>query len=157
MCHSKHTKQNHYLLNLFSSWIFCRFPKFSKNVEPAFTILWNCLHERCFTLHTNFRLETGSTRKVSLSFWFVAASRKKSFHISIKKHNVGVKLCNLDQFLKYINDTASCKIFFPTIMFHHFTVNCIWSMPSLHELEQVLILIKQFSASSIETLLSGRY
>ena len=71
-----------------------------ENVGSAFTILWNCLHERCFELHTSFRLETGSTRKVSLSFRFLAASRKKSFHISINSHNVEEKLCNLYQFLK---------------------------------------------------------
>jgi len=84
MFHSKHTKQNPYLLNLFSLLIFCRFLKFPKNVQSPYTILWNCLNERCFKLHTSFRLDTGSTRKVSLSFWGVAASRKKSFHISIK-------------------------------------------------------------------------
>ena len=114
MLHSKHTKQNPYLLNLFSPWIFCRFLKFPKNVESPFTILWNCLHERCFKcfkLHTSFRLGTGSTRKDSLSVWFVAASRKKSFHISIKSHNVKVKLCNLYQFLKLLVALQVAKYF----------------------------------------------
>jgi len=100
MFHSKHTKQNPYLLDRFSPWIFCRFVKFPKNVESPFTSFWNCLYERCFKLHTSFRLGTGSTRKDSLSFQFVAAPRKKSFHISIKSHNDKVNLCNLYQFLK---------------------------------------------------------
>jgi len=95
-----HSKQNPYLLNLFSPWIFCRFLIFPKNVESPFTILCNCLHERCFKLHTSFRLETGSPRKISLSFRFVASSRKKSFLISMKSHSVEAKLCNLYQFLK---------------------------------------------------------
>jgi len=38
MFHSKHTKQDHHLLALFSPWIFCRFLKFPKNVESPFTI-----------------------------------------------------------------------------------------------------------------------
>jgi len=39
-------------------------------------------------------------------------------------------------------------------MFHHFTMNCIWLMLFLHELEHVLVLVKQFtSASSLETFL----
>ena len=68
-------------------WIFCSFLKLLKNVGSALTILWNCLHERCFKLHTSFnRLETGSTRKISLPFRFVAASRKQSFHISENNH-----------------------------------------------------------------------
>jgi len=81
MFHSKHTKQIPCLLNLFSPWIFCRFLKFLKNVEPPFTILWNCLHERCFKVHTSFRQETGSTTKVSLFLevdhvlgWFTLAT-----------------------------------------------------------------------------------
>jgi len=56
------------------------------------------------------------------------------------------------------NGIASCKIFCPFIMFHHFTVNCIWLMLFLHELEQVLALLKQFTfVSSIEKFLSSRY
>ena len=158
MFHSKHTKQNPYLLNLFSPWVFCRFLKFPKNVESPFTILWNCLPERCFKLHTNFRLETGSTRKDSLSFWFVAVSRKKSFHISIKSHYVQVKLSNLYQFSKRFSGIASCKILCPSFMFNNFTTNWIWLMLFLHELIHVLVLVKQFSsASSIETFLSSRY
>jgi len=35
-----------------------------------------------------------------ISFSFVAASRKKSFHISMKSHSVEAKLCSLYQFLK---------------------------------------------------------
>jgi len=156
MFHSKRTKQNPYLLILFIPWIFCRFLKFPKNVELPFAILWSCLHERCFKLHTSFRLETGSTRKVSLSFWFVAASRKKSFLISVRSHNL--ELCNLYQFLKRFNSIASCKIFCPSFMIHQFTINCIWFMLFSYELEQVLVLVKQFtSASSIETFLSSRY
>jgi len=43
-------------------------------------------------------------------------------------------------------------------MFHHFTINRIWLIVFLHELEQVLVLVKQFtSASSIDTFLSRRY
>ena len=76
MFHSKHTQQDPYLLNLFSTWIFCRFLKFPKNAASPYTIVCNCLHERRFELHTSFRLETGSAKKISLSFWFVAASRK---------------------------------------------------------------------------------
>jgi len=110
MFHLKHTKQNPYSLNLFSPWIFCRFLKFLK-VDSFFTILWKCLHERYFKLHTSFRLETGSTKKVSLSFWIVAASRKKSFHISIKSHNVEVKLYNLYQFLKRLLVLQVAKYF----------------------------------------------
>jgi len=30
-------------------------------------------------------------------------------------------------------------------MFHHFTINCIWLVLFLHELKQVLLLVKQFS------------
>jgi len=41
-------------------------------------------------LHTS--LKTGSVRKNSISFRFVAASRKKSFHASIMSHNAEVKL-----------------------------------------------------------------
>jgi len=100
MFHSKHTQQDPYLLNLFSTWIFCRFLKFPKNAASPYTIVCNCLHERRFELHTSFRLETGSAKKISLSFWFVAASRKKSFHISMKSHSVEAKLSNLYQFLK---------------------------------------------------------
>jgi len=62
-------------------------------------------------LHTSFIQETGSTRKVSLSFYFVAASRKKSIHGSIKSHNVEVKLCNLYQFLKRLMVLQVAKYF----------------------------------------------
>jgi len=112
MFHSKNTKQNPNLINLFSPWIFCRFLKFPENVESPLAILWNCVHDRCFKVHTSFRQETGSTRKVSFSFWFVAASRKKSFHISIKSHNVQAKLCNLYQFLKRLMVLHVAKYFF---------------------------------------------
>jgi len=149
-------KKNPYLLNLFSPWIFCRFLKFPKNVESPFTNSWNCSHERYFKLHISFVLETGSTRKVSIPFWFVAASTKKSFHISVMSHNAEVKLCNLYQFAETFNDLGGCKIFFSSIMFHHFTIHCIWLMLFLHELKQVLV--KHFtSASSIEAFLSSRY
>jgi len=158
MFHSKRTKQNPYLLNLFSPWIFCRFLKFPKNVKSPFAILWNCLHEKCFKLHNNFRLETGSTRKVSLSFWFVAASRKKLFHFRVMSHNAEVKLCDLYQFAEVVSGIASCKIFCPPFMFHNFTTNCIWLKLFLPKLKQVLMLVKQFtSASSIKTFLSSRY
>jgi len=30
-------------------------------------------------------------------------------------------------------------------MFHHFTINCIWLIVFLQELEQVLVLVKQFT------------
>jgi len=103
-------------------------------------------------------LETGSSRKVSLSFCFVAASSKKSFHISIKSNNFEVKLCNFYQFLKRLMVLQVAKYFCPSIMFHHFTTNFISLMLSLHELQQVLVLVKQFTAaSSIETFLSSRY
>jgi len=89
---------------------------------------------------------------------FVAASRKKSFHISVMNYNAEVKLCNLYQLAEAFNGIASRKIFCPFFMFHHFTMNCIWLMLFLHELKQVLVLVKQFtSASSIETFLSSRY
>jgi len=50
---------------------------------------------KVFQMHISFRLETGLTWKFSLSFKFVAASRKKSFHIIIKSHNAKVKLQSL--------------------------------------------------------------
>jgi len=76
----------------------------------------------------------------------------------IKSHNVEVKLRNLYQFAEAYNGIASCKIFCPSCMFHHFTMNCICLMLSLHELKQTLVLVKQFcSASSTETFLSSRY
>ena len=60
--------------------------------------------------------------------------------------------------LEAFDGITSCKIFCPFIMFHHFTVNCICLMLFLHELEQVLVLVKQFtSASSTEKFLSSRY
>jgi len=63
-------------------------------------------------LHTSFnRVETGTIRKISLSFRFVAVSRKKSFHISVMSHNAEVKLCNHYQFAEAFNGIASFKIF----------------------------------------------
>jgi len=60
--------------------------------------------------------------------------------------------------LEACNGIASCKIFYQSFIFHHFTINYIWLILFLHELEQVLVLAKQFtSASSIETFLSSRY
>jgi len=41
-------------------------------------------------------------------------------------HNAEVKLCNLYQFAETIIGIASCKIFCPSFMFYHFTINCIW-------------------------------
>jgi len=111
MFHSKHTKQNPYLPNPFRPWIFCRFLTAPKNVESPLTISWNCLHERCFKLYISFRLETSSTIKVSLSFWFVAESRKQSLHISIKSRYVEVQLCNLHQFLKRLMVLQVAKYF----------------------------------------------
>jgi len=150
MFHSIHAKQNFYLLNLFSPWIFCRF---LKNVESPFTILWNCLHEICFKLHTSFRLKTGSTTKIFLSFWFVTASRKKSFHISIKSHNIEVKLCSLYQFLKR-NGIAIWTIFCPSFIFRHFAMNCTWLARTQTNCGSGKTV---YSASSIETFLSSRY
>ena len=72
----------------------------------------------------------------------VAASRKKSFHISIKCHNADVKLSNFLSVLEALNGIASCKIFCPSFRFHHFTIHCIWLMLFLHELEQVLVLVR---------------
>jgi len=67
------------------------------------------------------------------------------FHISVMSHNAEVKLCNLYQFAEAFNGIASCKIFCPSFMFHHFTINCIWLMLFLHKLKKVLVLVKQFS------------
>jgi len=68
-----------------------------------------------------------------------------------------VKLCNLYQFDEAFNGIASCKIFCPSFMFHHFKINSILLMLFFHELKLVLALVKQFTlASSIETLLSSR-
>jgi len=75
-------------------------------------------------------------------FRCVAASRKKSFHISVMSHNAEVKLCNLYQFAETFNGIASCKMFFPSFMFHHFTINCIWLMFFLYELKHILVLVK---------------
>jgi len=157
MFHSKHTKQIPYLFNIFNPWIFCRFLKFLKNVKSHFTILWNCLHERCFKLHTSFRLETGSTRKFSLCCRFTDASSKKSFHISIKSHNVEVKLRNLYQFFKRLMVLQVAKYFaichVPSFYNELHLVDALFART-----EQVLILVKQFtSASSIEMFLSCRY
>jgi len=41
-------------------------------------------------------------------------------------HNAEVKLCNLHQFAEAFNGIESCKIFYPSFMFHHSTKNCIW-------------------------------
>jgi len=102
--------------------------------------------------------ETGSATKICPSFMFVAASREKSFHINVKSHDAKVKLCNLYQFAEAFSGIASCNIFCPSFMLHHFAINCIWLMLFLHELKHVLVLVKQFnSTSSIETLLSSRY
>jgi len=82
----------------------------------------------------------------SLSFWFVDALRKKSFHISIKSHNAVVKLTAQSlSVLEVFSGIASCKIFRPSFMLNHFTLNCISLMLFLHELKQVLVLVKQFS------------
>jgi len=60
--------------------------------------------------------------------------------------------------IEAFNGIASGKIFCPSIMFHRFTINCIWLMLFLHELEQVLVLVKQItSASSIDMFLSKRH
>jgi len=90
------------------------------------------------------KVATGSIRNISPSR-FMAASRKKSFHISVMSHNAEVKLCNLYQFTEAFNGIANCKIFHRSFMFHHFTINCIWLMLFMHELKQVLVLVKEFS------------
>jgi len=96
-------------------------------------------------LQTSFnRGEIDSVGKIYLSFEFVVASRKKSFHISVMSHNAQVKLCNLYQFAEAFSGIASCKIFCLSFMLHHFRTNCIWLMLFLHELKQVLLLVKQF-------------
>jgi len=84
-----------------------------------------------------------------LSFRFVAASRKKSVHISVKSHNAEVKLCNLYQFVEAFNGIASCKIFCPSFMFHHFTTTCNYFMLFLHELKHVLVLVKQLTSTNV--------
>jgi len=86
----------------------------------------------------------------------VAATKKKSFHISVMSRNAAVKLCNLYQFVEAFNGIASCKIFCLSVMFHHFTINCILLMVFLHELKQVLVWSNNL-ASSIETFLSSKY
>jgi len=58
--------------------------------------------------------------------------------------NAEVKLCNLYQFAEILNGIARCKIFCSSFMFHHSTINCIWLMLFLHELKQVLVLVKQY-------------
>ena len=86
------------------------------------------------------------------------ASRKKSFHISVKSHNAEIKLYNLYHFTEEFKCIASYNIIFPSFVFHHLTINCIWLMLFLHERKQALVLVKQLtSASSIETFLSTRY
>jgi len=97
-------------------------------------------------LHTSFnRGGIGSVRKIHLFFEFVVASRKTLFYISVMSHNAEVKQCNFYQFAEAFNGIASCKIFCPFFMFHHFRTNCIWLMLFLHELKQVFVLVKQFS------------
>jgi len=54
-------------------------------------------------------------------------------------------MCNLYKFAEEFNGIASCKIFCPSFMIHHFTINTIWLMLFLHELKQVLVLGNQFS------------
>jgi len=72
-------------------------------------------------LHTSFnRVETGSIRNIFLYFRFVAPSGEKSFHASVMRHNAEAKLSNLYQFFEVFNGIASCKIFCPSFMFHHF-------------------------------------
>ena len=66
----------------------------------------------------------------SKSFIKEKSSRKKSFQKSfqsfhVMSHNAEVKLSHL-QFAEAFNGTASCKIFCPSFIFHHFTINCIW-------------------------------
>jgi len=68
-------------------------------------------------------------------------------------HNAELKLCNLYQLAEAFTGIASCKIFCPSFMFHHFTRNCIWLMLFLHELKQVLVLVKQFSFINIDASL----
>jgi len=60
-------------------------------------------------------------------------------------HNAEINLCNLYQFSEVFNGIARCKIYCLSFMFHHFAINCIWLMLFLHELKQVLVLVKQFS------------
>jgi len=96
---------------------------FQPNI-PTF-YLKNQLLETSHLLFFN-RVETGSIRKISLSVRFLAASRKKSFYISVMSHNAEVKLCHLYQFAEAFSGIASCKIFCLSFMFHHFTINCIW-------------------------------
>jgi len=56
---------------------------------------------------------------------------------------------NIMKLIEAFNETfigiASCKIICLSFMFQHFTINCIWLMLFLHELKQVLVLVKQFS------------
>jgi len=84
----------------------------------------------------------------------VAASKKKSFHISVKSHNAEVKLCNLYQFAEAFSGTESCKIFCLFFMFHHFTINCIWLMLFLHESKHVLVSVKPLNVSLKHILLT---
>jgi len=78
----------------------------------------------------------------------VAASGKKSFHITVTSHNAEVKLCNLYQFAEAFN--------LPIFHVPSFKKS-IWLMLFFHELKQVLALIKQFTlASSVETFFSSR-
>jgi len=67
---------------------------------------------------------------------------------------VNAPTCQLSLVLASVvqGDAVNCN------MFHHFTINCIWLMLFSHELEQVLLLVKQLtSASSIETFLSSKH
>jgi len=86
------------------------------------------LHERCFfKLHTSFKIvETGSIRNIPLSFRFVAASRKKSFHIGVMSHNAEVNLCNLYQFAEAFNGIETLKLV------KYFVILPIFYLPSFY-------------------------
>jgi len=102
------------------------------------------------------RVETGSIRKISLSFRFVATSRKRSFANSAMSHNAEVKVCNHYQFAKAFNGIANCKIFCPSFMFHHFIIICIWLMLFCTNSHKVWYWSNSL-ASSTETFLSSKY
>ena len=86
------------------------------------------------------------------SFFLVCGCiKEKIVHISLKSHNIEVKLCNPCQFLKRLI-FVSCKIFCPSIISHHFTINCIWLMLVLHELKQVLVLFPSGICAKLRTV-----
>jgi len=60
-------------------------------------------------------------------------------------NSADVTLCNLYQLAEACNGIANCKIFCPSFMFHHSTINSIWLMLFLHELKQFWVLVKQFN------------